>query len=153
MEEKIMKLRLDAVAKALGISSSKLGVSIGRSTGYVNSLKDGISTADLSKIIEAYPAVNLNYILSGKGSPIREDVDTLTELQDIYEPEADDYRELCMAYRADLADTREDLRRQREAYFALMEVNNKLFAELARIQAVCLAAGLKIVDRDNNETK
>ena len=58
-----------------------------------------------------------------------------------------------MAYRADLADTREDLRRQREAYFALMEVNNKLFAELARIQAACLAAGLKIEDRDNNETK
>lgn len=146
-----------AIGRILGISMRQLSMSIGKSEGWVSSLEktkgDGISSEDMSKIFETYPMVNKEFLLEGKGEPIREDADTLAELPQSYEPEADNYRELCMAYRADLAETREDLRRQREAYFALMEVNNKLFAELARIQAVCLAAGLKIEDRDNNETK
>lgn len=157
MTKKQIQLRLNAVGEALGLSMRQLALSIGHSEGWVSSLsnlkRDGITSEDLYKILDAYPEVNKDFILTGKGSPIREDFDTLAKMPDSYEPEADDYRELCMAYRADLAETREDLRRQREAYFALMEVNNKLFAELARIQAVCLAAGLKIEDRDNNETK
>lgn len=154
MAKKQIQLRLNAVGEALGISMRQLAKSIGRSEGWVSSLSnlkgDGISSEDLSKIIDTYPEVNKDYLLTGNGSPIREDYDTLTELPDTYEPKSDDYRELCMAYRADLAETREDLRRQREAYFALMEVNNKLFAELARIQAACLAAGLRISDEPNH---
>lgn len=145
-----------AIGKALGISMRQISMSIGKSAGWVNSLektkRDGISSEDMSKIFEIYPMVNKEYLLEGKGEPIREDTDTLAELPLSYEPEADNYRELCMAYRQNLADTREDLRRQREAYFSLMEVNTQLFAELARLQAACLAAGLKIPDRDSVDT-
>lgn len=153
-----------AIGSALGVSMRQLSMSIGKSEGWVSSLEktkgDGISSEDMSKIFETYPMVSKEYLMEGKGNPIREDYDTLAHLPDTYEPEADDYRELCMAYRADLADTRteladtrEDLRRQREAYFALMEVNNKLFAELTRIQALCLAAGLQLSDRDKSDPK
>lgn len=156
MAKKQIQLRLIAIGRALGISMRQLSLSIGKSEGWVSSLEktkgDGISSEDMSNIFETYPMVNKEFLLEGKGEPIREDADTLAELPLSYEPEADNYRELCMAYRQDLADTREDLRRQREAYFSLMEVNNQLFAELARLQAACLAAGLKIPDRDSVDT-
>lgn len=148
-----MKLRLEQVARALGMSASKLSISIGRSSGYINSLKGGIASTDLSKIIEMYPMVNRNFILNGEGEPIKDDVDTLAQLPESYEPESDNYRELCMAYRQDLADTREDLRKTREAYFALMEQNNRLLSDLTRLQTACIAAGVPIESRDNSETE
>ncbi len=76
----MIQLRLMSVGEALGISMRQLSMSIGRSPGWVNSLEktkgDGISSEDLSKIIDTYPTVSKDYLLTGEGSPLREDVDT-----------------------------------------------------------------------------
>lgn len=146
MAKKQIQLRLMAIGKALGISMRQLSLSIGKSEGWVTSLektkKDGISSEDMSKIFETFPMVNKVYLLEGKGEPIREDADTLAELPQSYEPESDNYRELCMAYRQDLADARGEIRKLREAYFLLMEKNNSLMSDLAALQSTLIKRGL-----------
>lgn len=138
MEEKIIQARLKAVCKALGISLRKFSLSIGRSAGFITSLGkkkgDGITSELLSKISEVYPIVNRNYILEGNGSPLLDETDTLSILPHTFPPEADNYKELCMAYRQDLAEAREEIKKLREAYFKLMESNNKLMAEITAIE-------------------
>lgn len=149
MAKKMIQLRLMSVGEALGISMRQLSLSIGRSPGWVNSLEktkgDGISSEDLSKIIDTYPTVSKDYLLTGEGSPLREDVDTLGH--PFFQPKGDDYKELCMAYRQDLADAREDIRRLREAYFKLVDYNNQLLEEYSLLQAACLKAGITPLSR------
>ena len=153
-----------ALGEALGVSMRHLSLSIGRSAGWVNSLGktkgDAISSEDLSKIIKAFPTANSNYILTGKGSPLLDETDTLADFPDSYTPESTDYKELCMAYRQDLADTRHDLteardeiRRLREAYFQLLETNNRLMESYTNLQAACLKTGINPLERDKYETK
>ena len=157
MNEKIIYTRIHAVLNALGISGRNFSISIGKSDGYVTSLKyakqDSIPSAVLSKILELYPAVNKDYILTGNGEPLRADIDTLTEFSESYEPQPGDYRELCMAYRKDLADLREEAHRLREAYLQLMENHNKLMQNYSELQAACLKTGINPMDRDTFETK
>ena len=155
MAKKMIQLRLMAVGEALGISMRQLSLSIGRSAGWVNSLgkikSDGISSEDLSKIIEMYPTVNKDYLLTGEGSPLRDDVDTLGH--SFFRPKGDDYKELCMAYRQDLADARDEIRRLREAYFRLVDTNNQLLEEYSLLQAACLKAGISPLSRAELGTK
>lgn len=63
-----------------------------------------------------------------------DETDTLSILPHTFPPEADNYKELCMAYRQDLAEAREEIKKLREAYFKLMESNNKLMAEITAIE-------------------
>ena len=150
-----MKERVSNVCKALGVSMRQFGIVIGRSGGWVNSLSTlktpAVSSEDISRILDAYPAVNKDYILSGIGDPLRDDADTLSEFPESFEPRPDDYRELCMAYRQDLAEMREETRRLREAYLLLLENNNKLMENYSILQAACLKTGinpnLPLIDR------
>lgn len=142
MEEKIIQVRLKAVCEALGISMRKFSLNIGRSGGFINSLRktkgDGITSDLLSKISEVYPMVNRDYILEGIGEPLLDETDTLAIFPSNYQPQADNYKELCMAYRQDLADAREEIKRLREAYLQLVEKNNKLLVNLAALQTASL---------------
>lgn len=142
MVEKIIKERLKLVCKALGVSERHFSISIGKSSGYVNSLQrikgEGIPSDVLSKILDVYPMVSKDYILTGNGDPLLDETDTLSQFPNARQPEADNYKELCMAYRQDLADAREEIKKLREAYFQLMEANNKLMAEWAALQAIVI---------------
>ena len=142
MTEKIIRERLRFVCEALGVSERRFSLSIGKSGGYVNSLQkikgEGIPSDVLSKILDVYPMVNKDYILTGNGDPLLDETDTLSQFPNARQPEADNYKELCMAYRQDLADAREELKKLREAYFQLMEANNKLMAEWATLQAIVI---------------
>jgi len=165
MEEKIIQARLKAVCEALGISMRQFSLSIGRSAGFINSLRktkgDGITSDLLSKISEVYPMVNRDYILEGNGEPLLDETDTLSVFPHTFQPQADNYKELCMAYRQDLADAREEIKRLRDAYYKLMEANNKLLADYASLSAflltsqkpVSIQAASQSVCRDNIETK
>ena len=148
MTEKIIQARLRAVCKALGLSERKFSLSIGKSDGYINSLRktkgDGIPSDVLSKISEIYPTVNRTYLLEGIGDPLLDETDTLSQFPLGAQPGPDNYKELCMAYRQDLADARDEIKRLREAYFMLMETNNKLLADLATLQAACLKIGMDV---------
>lgn len=142
MEEKIIQTRLKAVCKALGISMRQFSLSIGRSAGFITSLgktkSDGITSDLLSKISETYPMVNREYILEGNGDPLLDETDTLSLLPDSYQPQPDNYKELCMAYRHGLSEANKEIEKLREAYFKLIETNNKLMADLAALQAASL---------------
>ena len=98
----------------------------------------------MSKISEIYPTVNRTYLLEGIGDPLLDETDTLSQFPLGAQPGPDNYKELCMAYRQDLADARDEIKRLREAYFMLMETNNKLLADLATLQAACLKIGMDV---------
>lgn len=157
MEEKIIQKRLKAVCEALGISDRKFAISIGKSGGYINSLRktkgDGIPSDILSKISEVYPTVNRDYLLEGVGDPLNDETDTLSQFPNGHQPEPDNYKELCMAYRQDLADAREEIKKLREAYFQLLETSNKLLSDYAALQALCIKEGVPHTYRDDYETK
>lgn len=140
MEEKVIQTRLKDVCKALGISLRQFSLSIGRSAGFITSLGktkgDGITSDLLSRISDTYPMVNREYILEGKGDPLLDETDTLSILPHTFPPDADNYKELCMAYRQDLAEAREEIKKLRDAYFKLIETNNKLMSEIAALQSI-----------------
>jgi len=63
--------RILRVAKDLGLSKNAFEKSIGRSSGYMNMLRKKDSTPGVDvilKIIEVYPEVNLNWLMTGKMS-------------------------------------------------------------------------------------
>lgn len=154
MTEKIIQTRLKALCRALGVSERKFASSIGKSGGYINSLRktkgDGIPSDVLSKISEVYPMISRDFILEGKGDPLLDETDTLRPPYFV-DLKPDDYKELCMAYRQALADAREEITRLREAYFQLMETNNRLMANLASLNAAMIKAGVDIDLRANIE--
>lgn len=154
MTEKIIQTRLKALCRALGVSERKFASSIGKSGGYINSLRktkgDGIPSDVLSKISEVYPMISRDFILEGKGDPLLDETDTLMPPYFV-DLKPDDYKELCMAYRKALADAREDLTKMREAYFKLMDTNNNLMAHLAALHAAVIKGGIDIDLRANIE--
>lgn len=156
MEEKIIVTRLKEVCRSLGVSERKFSVSIGKSTGYINSLRktkgEGIPSDVLSKISDAFPQVNREYISEGIGDPLLDETDTLRPPYGV-QPAADNYKELFLAYRQDLAEARDEIKRLREAYFQLLESNNILMANYSALQAACLQTGTNPMSRDIIETK
>lgn len=146
---------MKAVVAALGLSARKFCFAIGKSDGWVSSLNknkaDAITSDVLRKILDTFPMVNREYLLDGSGSPLLDETDTLDDIPG-YEPEADDYKELCMAYRRELADMREEARRLRNAYMDLLDSSNRILESCAMLQAACLKAGVPLPERDKNET-
>lgn len=94
--------------------------------------------------------ISRDFILEGKGDPLLDETDTLMPPYFV-DLKPDDYKELCMAYRKALADTREDLTKMREAYFKLMDTNNNLMAHLAALHAAVIKGGIDIDLRANTE--
>lgn len=148
MQEKIIYLRVKEVISALGISARQFCSSIGKSDGWVTSLRntksDGIPSDTLSKILETFPTVNRDYILEGSGEPLLDETDTLAQFPHTYQPAPDNYKELFLAYRQDLADTRNELNRLRDAYSNLLETNNRLMADYVALQTIALQAGIQL---------
>lgn len=153
MKEGTMKARLQEVCKNLGISMRQFGLKIGYSESWANAVKNTITTMAINNILSTFPMVNKEYILTGQGEPILDETDTLAELTESHQPESTDFKELCMAYRQDLADAREEIKKLREAYFQLLETQNKLMADYASLQTASLKGGYQDMPRDNRGTK
>lgn len=70
--------RILEILKDTGLSARQFEISIGKTSGYLNSLvKRGSSPSInvISKIIEVYPQYNGEWIISGRGSMIHKEKD------------------------------------------------------------------------------
>jgi len=62
-----MKERLIEFLKYLGIGQNKFAESVGLSRGYVNNIGDNITMKSVNKIVQVYPELNKNWLLTGEG--------------------------------------------------------------------------------------
>lgn len=70
-----VKERLKSYIKHIGISIIDFEKSINVSNGYVNSISKGIGNDKTALIIENYPNLNLDWLLTGKGDMLKTDID------------------------------------------------------------------------------
>lgn len=69
-ENSTIKSRLLAFLAYLNIGQSKFEKAVGLSNGYINSLRNSPSAEKLQMIIEAFPQLNRDWLLTGNGDMI-----------------------------------------------------------------------------------
>lgn len=69
--EQSVKERIIIFIKRIGISQSKFEKSVGLSNGYLNQLRNSPSYEKIQSIISVYPELNQNWLLTGKGSMLK----------------------------------------------------------------------------------
>jgi len=67
-----MKKRLIQFLNHLGIGQDKFAKSVGLSRGYVNNIKDNMTLRSVNKIVQVYPELNENWLLTGEGKMLKE---------------------------------------------------------------------------------
>lgn len=82
MEE--IKSRLSAYLKEKKINKSEFGRSIGVSSAYISSMRKSIQPDKLDKISEAYPDLNIVWLLTGEGEMLKGCTNIKQEVGDIY---------------------------------------------------------------------
>ena len=65
--------RLNELRKALGFSQGGFEKAVGFANGAFNNSRGGMSTSNLNKIAHAFPNVNLEWLVTGKGNMLKED--------------------------------------------------------------------------------
>jgi len=68
-----VKERLMEFVEHLKITASEFQMSIGVSTGYIGSIRKSIGIDILEQISNVYPQLNLEWLMTGKGSMIKSD--------------------------------------------------------------------------------
>lgn len=68
-----MKKILNKVCELKGISQSALSNKLGRSRGFVKSVKNGVEDQMLFNLLALYPDLNPYYLITGKGEPLIDD--------------------------------------------------------------------------------
>jgi transcriptional regulator with XRE-family HTH domain len=71
-----VKERLTAFLRSKGINNSEFGRRTGTSSAYVSSIRQSISTDVLEKIAQAFPDLNVEWLLLGTGEMYRSDTVT-----------------------------------------------------------------------------
>lgn len=71
-----VKERLTAFLRSKGINNSEFGRRTGTSSAYVSSIRQSISTDVLEKIAQAFPELNVEWLLLGTGEMYRSDTVT-----------------------------------------------------------------------------
>lgn len=69
-----VKDRLKEFVKSMNLTIRDFEISINASNGYVNSISKGIGADKLEMILEKYPNLNTEWLLTGVGNPLKEDV-------------------------------------------------------------------------------
>jgi hypothetical protein len=75
MEENI-KYRILVFLKYLGIGQGKFEANCGIGNGTINNIKDGISSPKLEKILNTYPELNMDWLISGKGDMLKSEINS-----------------------------------------------------------------------------
>lgn len=70
MSEKI-KDRLQAYLKQKGVNNSEFGRRIGASSAYVSSIRKGIPSEVLERIVAEFPDLNIEWLMLGTGEMLR----------------------------------------------------------------------------------
>lgn len=73
MEENNIKGRFTEFLSYLGIGQGKFEKMTGIGNGTINNIKNGISTPKLEKIIEAYPNLNIEWLITGEGNMLKKE--------------------------------------------------------------------------------
>ncbi|MDR2806290.1 MAG: helix-turn-helix domain-containing protein, partial [Dysgonamonadaceae bacterium] len=68
-----VKERIKKFTKEINLSISEFEKSIGVANGYVNSISKGIGRDKIEIILEKYPKLNIEWLLTGKGEMLRTD--------------------------------------------------------------------------------
>lgn len=63
----VIRDRLIALCEALDLSRREFSISIGRTSTYVTSLNNDITSGVLNDILITYPQVNIMWLITGKG--------------------------------------------------------------------------------------
>lgn len=69
-----MKKRLIEFLSYLGIGQLKFEENVGLSRGFVNKVGDSIRTNNLNKIVDKYPELNINWLMTGEGSMLKQTI-------------------------------------------------------------------------------
>jgi len=69
-----MKERLIKFLAHLGIGQKKFEQNCGLSNGFVNKVGDNITLKSLNKIEKTYPELNINWLKTGEGEMLKEDM-------------------------------------------------------------------------------
>lgn len=88
MKETI-KERFTLFLKYLGIGQGKFEKITDIGNGTINNIKDGISTPKLAKISEAYPELNIEWLITGNGTMLK--TSQVSEPQAPYGTNSGDY--------------------------------------------------------------
>jgi transcriptional regulator with XRE-family HTH domain len=66
-----MKERLIEFLRHLKIGQTRFEEKTGISRGLVNNIRDGVSSTSISKISAAYPELNIEWLITGRGSMLK----------------------------------------------------------------------------------
>lgn len=82
-ENQSVRDRLKSYIKSLNISVRQFERDCGLCNAYVNSIRQGIQPDSLKKIVEKYPTLNVEWLLTGEGTMLRVDATASTEEEEI----------------------------------------------------------------------
>lgn len=74
-----IKERLVTFLDYLRIGQNKFETNVGISIGYVNKVKNSIGSEVIEKIVNAYPELNINWLIMEKGSMLLSETENLSE--------------------------------------------------------------------------
>ena len=72
--ENTVKERIKIFLKFKKISQKDFSESVGLSSGYLGAMKKSFSTETINNIVIRYPDINIDWLLTGKGEMIKEDI-------------------------------------------------------------------------------
>lgn len=75
-----IKDRFKELLKILGIGQKAFEIKCGMGNGTINNIKNGISSPNLEKIISTYPEINIEWIISGKGTPLKKENENIPKI-------------------------------------------------------------------------
>ena len=93
------KERLKEYISYQGINVSSFEKMINTSNGYVNSISKGIGSDKLEIILENFPNLNIEWLLTGKGNMLKEEIIEVNVLKEPKEEYGLKYKEMYLNYK------------------------------------------------------
>ena len=134
----MIKERIQALIKALNLSGREFCKNVGVSDSWNRTIKYSIGSDVLVKILTAYPHVNINWLVLGKGEMFIEDR-CLEAHETCMRPLINNnYKEIYEEIKSDNQDLRKENKQLRETILELMHKNEDLMVENVQLKAKAL---------------
>lgn len=134
----MIKERIQALIKALGISGREFCKSIGQSDSWNRTIGNSIGSDVVSKILTTYPQVNIKWLVLGEGEKFNQiTLDNVEESRPTCEINKN-YQNLYEEVRKDNKDLREENNQLRNTVLELMHKNEKLLVENVQLKTKLL---------------